>query len=197
MTLMNVDGIHSPHARAGSEGNAVTSIPTWLVVVVPILAALLSGAAGVAGALLGGRAARLTAERTATLAHQNEQRRWSRDRREDAYRDFLAARDRFLLARWRVRFQEELSTGDGDGELEGLQVECLEQWRLLVDTMAEVTLVGSRAATESARIWLRTNLPKQPLNPREMMRASRGTYGIDPGDDAFLALVRKELGVGD
>ena len=49
----------------------MTSVPTWLAVLVPLLAAAVSGSAGIAGALLGGRSA-------AALAREEEQRRWNR-----------------------------------------------------------------------------------------------------------------------
>jgi len=43
-------------------------VPTWLTVLAPILAALVIGSPGIAGALLGGRTARRAAERTASQA---------------------------------------------------------------------------------------------------------------------------------
>lgn len=83
----------------------MTSVPTWLAVLVPILAALVSGTAGMVGALIGSRSAARTAERiaerTAVLNERLEGRRWAdemwrwnHERRERAYTALLAARDR-------------------------------------------------------------------------------------------------------
>jgi hypothetical protein len=77
----------------------VTSVPTWLAVLVPlatVLAALVAGSAALLGVWLGGRAARTTAAHTASLAREDEQRRWKRERRYAAYVAFIEAVDRDL-----------------------------------------------------------------------------------------------------
>jgi hypothetical protein len=186
--------------------SSTTSIPTWLLVLVPILAALVSGLAGVAGALLGGRAATGAAERTASLAHQDEQRRWNREHREDAYRAFLADRDRYLVAKWWVDAIVHDAQSDPKGDvLSRMEAESVEQWRALGDTLAQVDLFGSLAARESARTWVMGKAPAPALNIDEgvmsainrFVAESGAVYAREPASDAFLALVRKELGVGD
>jgi hypothetical protein len=80
-------------------GVQVTSVPTWLPPVLgALLAALVSGFAALLGVLLGGRAARRTAAHTASLAREDEQRRWTRERRERSYASFLESRNRYVAA---------------------------------------------------------------------------------------------------
>ncbi len=111
----------------------MTSVPTWLVVLVPLLAALATGGAGIVGVMLGGRAARRTAERTAALGREDEQRRWNRERREKAYSTVVEARDRCL---------EELRTGKPGTSFSAI-------W----NAFAQVQLYGSEAAREAGVQW--------------------------------------------
>jgi hypothetical protein len=120
----------------------MTTLPTWLAVLVPLLTALMSGSAGIAGLLLGGRAAARAAERNAALARQDEQRRWNRVRREEAYVNLLERRNKLIEIRghWRRddtdRAEEDRLAKQSVGK-----------------ALAVVELVGSTAAVELSRRW--------------------------------------------
>ncbi len=131
---------------------STTFIPTWLVILVPILAALVSGAAGVAGALLGGRAATRTAERNAALARQDEQRRWNRERSEKAYVTLLDRRNQL------VEIKRAWDEGDPDGlghsitEIKEHVRDVFEAEQSLEEALAVVELVGTAEAGASTDV---------------------------------------------
>lgn len=206
-------------ASTAASAPSTTSIPTWLVVLVPVLAALVSGIAGTVGALLGSRTAARTAERvaerTAALTERLEGRRWAdemwrwnRERREQTYRAFLVARDRFLTAKWRVEaLQAQLKKAgqafEVTGELVDLADDCAQQWKALGDRLAEVDLFGSLAAREIARGWVMSHTPPPvgtglPTPHTDRRRAESGhVYAVEPDDDALVALVRQELKIDE
>lgn len=166
-----------------------TALPTWLVVVLsilavlgPVLAALVSGSAGIYGALRGARSATQTAERNATLARQDEQRRWNRERREKAYIALLDRRNRQveINRRWHD-FREDTSEDEADELIR----DSRHAERSLRVAFAAIELVGSTEAVELSRRWVR-ELPSAHV-----------VEGEPAIRDQFVALIRKELGVDD
>jgi len=163
---------------AADVASSTTSVPIWLALLVPVLAAVVSGSAGVVGALLGGRNATRMAERTAVLTRQDEQRRWNRERRDRAYATFLARRNRVVeLKRFDV-------PDDFEWDLENQQ----EAEASLQEALAEVELYGTGAAVELSRRWV------QHLGEPEGIFVSEEEVEFR---DPFVATIRKELGVDD
>jgi hypothetical protein len=173
----------------------VTSVPTWLAVVIPILAALVSGSAGVVGALLGGGSATRTAERNAALARQDEQRRWNRERREKAYITLLDRRNQL------VELKRAWDEGDPDGlgrsltDIKEYSSEQVAAEQALGEALAVVELAGSERALDLARTWVCVLGERRVKGEEEL-------FG-DPIErekewrDQFVGLIREELGVDD
>ena len=171
----------------------MTSVPTWLTGLVPILApAVLAGSTALAGAMLGGRSALRTAERNAALTRQDEQRRWNRERREKAYLTLLERRNQLIEVRraWAEGDDpHELGFNVEEAEREARQTTDAEQ--AVREALAVVELAGTAMAVELARTWVQA-----------LQRRVRGDLFVDPVletecRDQFLALIRKELGVDD
>jgi hypothetical protein len=184
-----------------------TTLPTWLVVAVPVLAALISGSAGMLGALLGGRAARGTAERTAGLAQQDEQRRWNREQRKQAYLAFLEARNRLVAARGRAqrrlidedprRLPEQPDDIRADQAAQEAALEAL-----FGAALPEVELFGSSQAAAAAERWahfLSLRKYSEDLVEQGLLPDEPGGHGyLDERQNhrgPFLELIRRELGV--
>jgi hypothetical protein len=201
---------------AASSAPSTTSIPTWLAVLAPILAALVAAAAGIAGTLIGGRAARRTAERAADLTRQDEQRRWNRERREQAYVALLDRRNQLVEMRshWDVvdaDYGPKIDEAHGNVRYDdGFEREDVRSRQGLSEALATVELVGSAAAVRLARRWVerlcasppRLGVQDEPIrDPTPEASAwcptAWGRLADEPTEyrDRFIALIRTELGV--
>jgi hypothetical protein len=184
---------------AVAAASSTTSVPTWLALVLPVLAALVSRAAGIAGTLLGGRTATHMAERNATLARRAEQRCWNRERQEKAYLTLLERRDQLvkILFKW-SEVGRDVSIREGGRVTTGGQ-EIAPAERAFGEALAVVELAGTTRAVELARTW------GQVLGEAWVETWVGGKEGLfeDHPDkekgwrDQFVALIREELGVDD
>jgi hypothetical protein len=189
-----------------AAGVSLTTIPIWLAVLVPVLAALVSGSAGVLGVLLGGRAAKGTAERTAGLAREDEQQRWNREQRKQAYLAFLEARNRFVGAEARAEQRAWSDTGLEEEPVDlsaerAAQEAALEA--LFGMALPEVELFGSSEAAAAARGWahyLSRRKYADEVVEQGLLAPAEGS-GLAFEEESqqhrgpFLELIRRELGV--
>lgn len=168
----------------------------------PIISAL----AALAGAGVGGLATYKAAVRGSSLARQAERERWRRERREDAYRAFLTARNRYVEAqiakgdamqRW-ARDRQEAKPAF-DWQKHDAPVE--DAWAELERQLANVELFGSREARTMVRGWM------PALSDFRVGTRPGGAFGsairqyrddeVQQHRDPFIELVRRELDVTD
>ena len=163
------------------------------------------------GAAVGGFATYKTAGRTSKDSQLAEQLKWTRERREDAYHGFIAARNRYVEAQvaqgiamqfWGFSHptlkERELEPFDWDKYVHAGADALLDVER----NAANVELFGSKAANEAVQAWL-------PFLRTDYGMATRpgGAFGagvntvreeeIKQFRDPFISLVRKELAVPD
>ncbi len=184
---------------AAASPSSTTAIPTWLALLAPLLAALVSGTAGTVGALLGGRTSAGTAERiaerTAAINERlrardwaNEMWRWNHERRERAYTALLAARD------GQIRRMHDDQLADGERYVVSDQV---------VDAFAQVELFGSETARKAAERWdeviFDLLLHSTPVGDPPASDPKRGELALQEAEHRaqFVALIRGELRVND
>ncbi len=181
---------------AAAADSSTTSIPTWLVVLVPVVSV-------VAGGLLGWLAASRTAERTAALARQDEQRRWNRERREKAYIALLDRRNQL------VEIQRQWDEGDPDKlgrsltDIHEHVRDDLDAQQSLGEALAVVELVGTTAAVELSRRWVQALCASRHAGQSRPVKGEttsvENSLRTEPVTfrDPFVALIRTELGVDD
>ncbi len=167
----------------------MTSVPTWLVALVPVLSVVVGG-------LLSWLATTRTAERNAALARQDEQRRWNREHCEKAYVALLDARNDLVETR------RAWAEGDDPHEL-GLDMDALNEeirqvldaQRSLKEALAVVELVGTAEAVELSRTWVQVLCSPSVRGGDVKEFESPLRTEAEDWRDPFVTLIRKELGV--
>ena len=183
----------------------MTSVPTWLAVLAPVMAALPTAGAAIVGVVLGGRAARRTAERSAALSREDEQRRWNRERREKAYTALVEARDRYVkqldTKTWAVApFPNDLLSTLGQVQLYGSEAarDAAVQWVgvlvLMRDAAASESIGVKVAAAPIFAMW-GVNRTKEWFT-KHRTRAEQHKAEEKEQALRFQALIRNELGTG-
>ena len=170
----------------------MTSVPTWLVALVPVLSVVVGG-------LLSWLATTRTAEQNAALARQEEHRRWKRERRENTYVALLDARDRYVQA------QMEFGLAREDGQRYKREVDigaasrtAFESRKELEKVLAQVELVGTTAAGQFARTWVEALTVRYAAAYEEGLFYTDDTREIAQHDtekhrEPFVKLIRQEL----
>jgi hypothetical protein len=182
----------------------VTSVPTWLAVLgalAAVLADLIAGFVALLGVRLGGQTARQPAEHTASLARQDEQRRWNRERRYAAYAAFLEARDRYVEAQMAFgSARETWERFDRKRDIRAEQQRAEDSWEELQKALPQVELVGTPDARHFARSWVEKLRARYAEAYATGEFYTQGTREIARDDtekrrEAFVALIRRELEV--
>ena len=128
----------------------MTSVPTWLAVLVPVLAAAVAGGLGLLGIILKNRSDARAAANAAEQVRAVSEAQWVRERRERAYTDFLSALRKYDKTRptgRSARFSE-LLTGLPSPPLarvidRHVNTQFRAVWQELEDSVASIQTYGS------------------------------------------------------
>jgi hypothetical protein len=171
---------------------------------------VVSAAAGLRGAAIGGWTVLRAAQRNAELARADDRWRWNRDRREPAYVTVLTTSDRYVNTQIQLdltidqyaRWQAVGGPSSKPPPLAEKAQQALEAEDSLLEALGTVEIFGSRAAQAASHAWA-GDLPKrygggdpaQPVDEREYQR--RKAEEVAQYRDPFLQLVRSELEIPD
>jgi hypothetical protein len=186
----------------GRQNIEVASVPTWLAILAPVVAAAIAASTALAGTLIGSRSAARSTEISALLVSRDESRRWNRERRERSYVTFLEARNRLIQTMERA-FDRLEAESDPD-----LSAEVQAQFAALDEVsaaLANVELFGSRQAVAAARRWaedLRVWGEQRPPTAADFPDVSaqwKEAFRTEETEhrDPFLELTRRDLGIDD
>ncbi len=163
------------------------------------------------GAAVGGFATYKTAERASKDLQSTEQLKWTRQRREDTYRGFIAARNRYVEAQilqgtamqgWLHAHptpqERDAEPFDWDKYLPEVREALLDVER----NAANVELFGSKAANELVQAWLPFLRTDYGMATRPGGAFGAAVYTVREDEvkkhrDPFISLVREELAVPD
>jgi hypothetical protein len=163
------------------------------------------------GAAVGGFATYKTAGRASKDLQVAEQLKWARERREDAYRGFIAARNRYVETQvaqgtamqfWTLSHptskERDAEPFDWDRYIHDVADALLDVER----NAANVELFGSKAANAAVQEWLPNLRTNYGMATRPGGAFGAGIHTVREDEirkyrDPFIALVRRELAVPD
>lgn len=173
--------------------------------------AIITALAVLLGAALGGFATYQTAVRASKDSQAADQRRWTRERREDAYRGFLTARNRYVEAQvaqgdaMQAWVHSHLTAQDRQAEPFDWDkyVHVVVESLLDVErSAATVELFGAKAVQEAVRSRLPVLRTDYGVATRPGGAFGAGVRQVREDEtkqyrDPFIAVIRKELAVPD
>lgn len=142
------------------------------------------------------------------MGAQAEHKRWLRDKREQAYLAFLAARNGWVDVS--VRKGDVQREAKREHQAQWVKFVDLESWNRLqvnawaevVRTAPEVDFYGTKAARDAVRAWTNDLWEIYMMSTRPAGNSSSTMREVEQIEterhrDPFLELIRRELGIAD